>query len=130
MIPDELRYTSDHEWVRELGDGLVRVGVTDHAQQQLGDIVTVQLPVVGDAVGAGDVLGEIESTKSFSEIYAPVAGEVVAVNDGLADHPEWVNSDPYGDGWMVTIRLAEQDGADAVDGLLDAAGYAAVTEQS
>jgi glycine cleavage system H protein len=128
MIPDELRYTSDHEWVRELGDGLVRVGVTDHAQEQLGDVVTVQLPSVGDAVGAGDVLGEIESTKAFSEIYAPVGGEVVAVNDGLAEHPEWVNTDPYGEGWMVTIRVADESAA--IDGLLDAAGYAALAEES
>ncbi len=130
MIPDELRYTSDHEWVRELGDGLVRIGVTDHAQQQLGDVVTVQLPTVGDSVGAGDVLGEIESTKAFSEIYAPVGGEVVAVNEGLTDHPEFVNTDPYGEGWMVTIRLADGQGAGDVDGLLDAAGYAAVAEES
>ena len=128
MIPDELRYTSDHEWVRELGDGLVRMGVTDHAQQQLGDVVTVQLPSVGDSVDAGDVLGEIESTKAFSEIYAPLGGEVVAVNEGLTEHPERVNTDPYGEGWMVTIQLA--DGQEAIDGLLDATGYAAVTEES
>lgn len=130
MIPDELRYTSDHEWVRELGDGRVRVGVTDHAQQQLGDIVTVQLPAVGDTVGAGDVLGEVESTKSFSEIYAPLAGEVVAVNDALADHPEWINTDPYGEGWMVTLRLTGDGAAEAVHDLLDAAAYLVVTEQS
>lgn len=118
MIPDELRYTDQHEWVRDLGDGTVRVGITDYAQRQLGDIVFVQLPVVGDTVTRGAVAGEIESTKSVSEIYAPVSGEVVAVNTALEDNPELVNSEPYEDGWMFEIRTD-----DGLEGLLTAADY-------
>lgn len=119
-IPSDLSYTEAHEWVRRSGDGVVRVGITDHAQSQLGDVVFVQLPTVGDTLAAGDAMGEVESTKSVSDIYAPVGGEVVAVNDGLDAAPELVNSAPYGDGWIVEIRLA--DGT-SLDGLLDADAY-------
>ena len=129
MIPDDLRYTDAHEWVRENPDGtegVVRVGITDYAQAQLGDVVYVDLPALGDTVTAGTPCGEVESTKSVSEIYAPVSGEVVAVNGALEGSPELVNSGPYGDGWMFDIRPA--DGADALDGLLDAAAYRELTD--
>ncbi len=121
MIPDDLRYTEAHEWVRELGGGVVRIGITDHAQEQLGDVVFVQLPTVGAGFAAGDPLGEVESTKSVSDIYAPLAGEVVAVNDALEGSPELVNSGAYGAGWIVELRLA--DGAAQLGGLLDATAY-------
>ncbi|WP_300015674.1 glycine cleavage system protein GcvH [Pseudonocardia sp.] len=123
MIPDDLRYTDAHEWVRDLGDGVVRIGITDHAQNQLGDVVYVALPAVGDAVAAGGAVGEVESTKSVSEIFSPLAGEVVAVNEALADRPELVNSGPYEAGWMIEVRLS---GGDVTD-LLDAAAYAELT---
>ncbi len=123
MIPDDLRYTDAHEWVRELGDGVVRIGITDHAQNQLGDVVFVQLPAVGETVTAGGAVGEVESTKSVSEIFSPLAGEVVAVNEALADHPELVNAGPYEAGWMIDVRLSAGDVTD----LLDAAAYAELT---
>ena len=126
MIPEDLRYTDAHEWVRESPDGVLRVGITDYAQAQLGDVVFVDLPAVGDAVTAGTPCGEVESTKSVSEIYAPISGEVVAVNGALEANPELVNSGPYGDGWMVDIRPA--DGADVLAGLLDAAAYRELTD--
>ena len=122
-VPDDLRYTSDHEWAALDGAGggtTVRIGITDYAQDALGDVVFVQLPAVGDRVGAGESFGEVESTKSVSEIYAPVAGVVVAVNEALADNPNLLNEDPYGQGWICTIELSD---ASAVDGLLDAAAY-------
>ena len=119
MIPEDLRYTDAHEWVRELGDGVVRVGITDHAQNQLGDVVFVQLPDEGADVSAGAAVGEVESTKSVSEIFAPVSGTVVAVNAALADTPELINSAPYEDGWMLDIRLTDTPRAE----LLDAAAY-------
>lgn len=126
MIPEDLRYTEAHEWVRELGEGVVRIGITDHAQSQLGDVVFVQLPAVGDAVTAGAAVGEVESTKSVSDIYAPLAGSVVAVNEALQENPELINSGPYEAGWMMEIRLA--DGADADQAaLLDAAAYRELT---
>jgi glycine cleavage system H protein len=121
VIPQDLRYTEAHEWVRELGDGVVRIGITDHAQSQLGDVVFVQLPEAGADVTAGAAIGEVESTKSVSDIYAPVAGTVVAVNEALADNPELVNSGPYEAGWMIEVRLA---GAPA--DLMDAAAYSAL----
>ena len=124
MIPDDLRYTDAHEWVREGADGVVRVGITDYAQAQLGDVVYVDLPAVGDPVTVGTACGEVESTKSVSEIYAPVSGEVVAVNDTLATNPELVNSGPYGDGWMFDVRT---DGG-GLDALLDAAAYRDLTD--
>ena len=125
MIPEELRYTAEHEWVSAFGGGPVRVGITHFAQDALGDIVYVQLPDVGTAVEAGQPLGEVESTKSVSEIYAPVSGTVVARNDKLADEPETINADPYGGGWLVEIE--PRDRAD-VDGLLTAAAYRELTE--
>ncbi len=120
--PADLRYTSDHEWVRSVGDGVVRVGITAFAQNALGDVVYVSLPAVGDSVAAGDSCGEVESTKSVSDIYAPVSGEVTQVNSALDTSPELVNTDPYGDGWMMELRLAD---AGELDGLLDATAYEA-----
>ncbi|MFC5999114.1 glycine cleavage system protein GcvH [Quadrisphaera sp. GCM10027208] len=117
--PEDLRYTAEHEWVRRAGD-VVRVGITAYAQDALGDIVYLQLPAVGDVVNAGSPCGEIESTKSVSDVYAPVDGTVTAVNDAVDASPELVNSDPYGDGWL--FELQPQDPA-ALDGLLDADGY-------
>lgn len=128
-IPAELRYTEEHEWVRRTGDARVRVGITDYAQSQLGDVVFVQLPAEGDRAQAGDSFGEVESTKSVSDIYAPLNGKVVAVNSDLDSEPELVNSDPYGEGWLVELELDGSDSVDEVLGrLLDAAGYAAVIE--
>ena len=118
-VPDDLRYSTDHEWTRVEGDR-VRVGITDYAQDALGDVVFVHLPSEGTTVEKGGVLGEVESTKSVSEIYAPVGGQVVAVNSALGDGPERSNTDPYGDGWICAI--APSDSA-AVDGLLDAEAY-------
>jgi glycine cleavage system H protein len=118
--PDDLRYSADHEWVKELGDGVVRIGITSYAQDALGDVVYVSLPAVGDTVTPGDACGEVESTKSVSDIYAPVAGEVTAVNDALDTQPELVNTDPYGEGWMYELKLAQQDD---LDGLMDVEGY-------
>lgn len=126
VIPEDLRYTEAHEWVRELGDGTVRIGITDHAQSQLGDVVFVQLPDAGATVAAGEAIGEVESTKSVSDIYAPVGGTIVAVNDALADHPELVNSGPYEAGWMIEVRLADGAGG-APAGLLDATAYGELT---
>lgn len=123
-VPDDLRYSSDHEWVRP-GEGRVRVGITDYAQDALGDVVFVDLPSVGKTVGAGEVLGEVESTKSVSEVYAPVSGSVVAVNDVLTTTPENLNRDPYGDGWLCEIEV---EGLDALDALLDAEGYRRLVE--
>ena len=102
-VPADLRYTSEHEWVRVEADGTVRVGITDHAQDALGDVVYVSLPAEGEAVTAGGACGEVESTKSVSEITAPVSGTVSAHNPGLETRPDLVNTDPYGDGWMFTI---------------------------
>jgi glycine cleavage system H protein len=119
VIPDDLRYTAEHEWVKVI-DGGVRVGITDHAQEALGDIVFVTLPAPGTSVEAGQPLGEVESTKSVSDIYAPVSGEILARNDVLDARPELVNADAYGDGWMIEIKLADPS---SVDGLLDAAAY-------
>ncbi len=128
MIPEDLRYTEAHEWVRAVSEDTVRIGVTDYAQSQLGDVVSVQLPEVGSRTSAGAELGEIDSTKAMSEVYAPVAGEVVSVNEALADRPELVNSQPYGDGWMVEIML-DAPLEETLSGLLDAAAYRSLTEQ-
>jgi glycine cleavage system H protein len=119
QVPDGLHYSTDHEWVRQEGDKL-RIGITDYAQDALGDVVFVSLPEIGAHVDAQGVLGEVESTKSVSEIYAPVAGEVVAVNASLSQAPEQLNSDPYGEGWICEIAPTDPV---AVAGLLDAAGY-------
>ena len=118
-MPDDLRYSSDHEWVRAEGATL-RVGITDYAQDALGDVVYVEVPAVGTEVGAGDKVSEVESTKSVSDIYAPVAGTVVAVNTDLADAPERLNEDPYGEGWICVIEPTD---AAAIESLLDAAAY-------
>ena len=123
-VPDELRYSSDHEWLRAEGRR-VRIGITDYAQDALGDIVFIELPAVGDKVGVGDSISEVESTKSVSDIYAPVTGMVVEVNGELADSPERMNEDPYGEGWICVI---EMDAEDDLSNLLDAAGYRALTE--
>ncbi|WP_308209358.1 glycine cleavage system protein GcvH [Allokutzneria sp. A3M-2-11 16] len=120
MVPEDLRYTEQHEWVARTGADTVRIGITDYAQNQLGDVVFVQLPETGKKVAAEDVLGEVESTKSVSDIYAPLAGEVVAVNEAVVTAPETINTDAFGDGWLVELKL---DDPSAVDGLLDAAGY-------
>ena len=122
-VPAELKYTKEHEWVSELtADGTVRIGVTDHAQSELGDVVYVDLPEVGETIDAEATFGEIESTKSVSDLFAPIAGEVIAVNEDLADAPETVNSDPYGAGWLIEVR--PNDAAD-IEGLLSAADYEA-----
>ena len=120
--PDDLRYTAEHEWVRAGGDDVVRIGITAFAQDALGDIVFVTLPEEGEAVEAGAACGEVESTKSVSDIYAPVAGTVVGRNAALDDRPELVNSDPYGEGWMFEVRVSDPA---ALDGLLSAADYTA-----
>jgi glycine cleavage system H protein len=124
QIPDDLRYSSDHEWVR-LEDGRARIGITDYAQDALGDVVFVDLPEVGAAVKAGDSISEVESTKSVSDIYAPVTGTVAEVNTDLADAPERLNEDPYGEGWIFVLAV---DDPDQVAGLLDAAAYRALVE--
>lgn len=125
-VPDDLRYTAEHEWVRvSEGSNTVRVGITDYAQEALGDVVYVSLPEVGAALTAGAAFGEVESTKSVSDLYAPVAGTVTARNDALESTPELVNSDPYGEGWVVEIELA--DGAD-LSALLDAAAYGTLSQ--
>jgi glycine cleavage system H protein len=124
-VPAELRYTATHEWVRDNGDGTVTVGITDHAQEALGDIVFVETPEVGTEVGAGDSLAVVESVKAASDIYAPLAGEVAEANQVLADTPEMINQDAYGEGWIFTLRLADPD---SLSGLLDAAGYQAVVD--
>jgi len=123
-VPEELRYTLDHEWLRRESDDAV-VGITAYAADELGDIVFVELPEVGRRLAAAEAFGVIESVKTASDLYAPAAGEVVAVNESLGASPELVNSDPYGDGWMVRLRL--DDGA-AGDALLDAAAYRATLE--
>jgi glycine cleavage system H protein len=120
--PQDLRYTAEHEWVRTGDDGTVRIGITSFAQDSLGDVVYVSLPAVGDTVSAGDACGEVESTKSVSDLYAPLAGEVPAVNEALDATPELVNTDPYGQGWMYELRPSD---ASAVDALLDQAAYQA-----
>ena len=122
-VPEDLRYSSDHEWARTSAER-IRIGITDYAQDALGDIVFVDLPGPGATIESGGLIGEVESTKSVSEIYAPVAGEVVAVNTGLMDAPELLNSDPYGEGWICEIAPSD---ASATDGLLDADGYRQLT---
>jgi glycine cleavage system H protein len=123
--PEELRYTEEHEWVAAREGTLVRIGITEYAQDQLGDVVFVDLPEVGRQVGTGDVFGEVESTKSVSELFAPVDGEVVSVNNAVTDSPELINSDPYGEGWLIEIRLDDPAGLEA---LLEAEAYDALTK--
>jgi glycine cleavage system H protein len=126
MYPEELRYTAEHEWVRSTDTGTVLFGITDFAQDSLGDIVYVSLPAAGAALAAGSPCGEVESTKSVSDIYAPLSGTVVAVNAGLDAAPESINSDPYGSGWMVELQ---PDDPSALEGLLTPADYRALVEK-
>ena len=118
--PTDLRYTAEHEWVKSTGEDTVRVGITAFAQEALGDVVYVSAPSIGDAVTAGDSCGEVESTKSVSDLYSPLSGEVVAVNDALDATPDLVNSDPYGDGWIFEVRVSDPA---TIEGLMDATAY-------
>ena len=128
-IPPDLTYTSEHEWVKRIGDDTVRVGITDFAQSSLGDVVFVQLPDVGADIAAGDSFGEVESTKSVSDLYSPVSAKVVAINGDLEGNPQLVNSDPYGDGWLVELRGDADSLGNELGGLLSADDYhALVTE--
>jgi len=122
LIPDDLQYTKEHEWVSESGPNVYRMGITDYAQGALGDIVYVQLPKIGESVTADKVCGEVESTKSVSEIFAPVTGKIVAINDALASAPETINSEPYGQGWLAEIEVSS-----APAGLLSADDYRQIT---
>jgi glycine cleavage system H protein len=121
--PQDLRYTAEHEWVRVGSDGVARVGITAFAQDALGDVVYVSLPAVGDSVGAGDSCGEVESTKSVSDIFSPLSGEIMAVNEALDSAPELVNTDPYGEGWMYDVKLTDPGAAES---LLDLEAYRAL----
>ena len=123
-IPENLQYTKEHEWL-SVADGVATVGITAFAAESLGDIVFVQLPEAGSTVTAGEVFGEVESTKSVSELYAPVSGEVVEVNEATSDRPEVINEDPYTEGWLLKVRLTGD-----VPELLDAAAYAALTQEN
>jgi glycine cleavage system H protein len=123
-VPEDLRYSSDHEWARADG-GRVRIGITDYAQDALGDVVYIEVPEVGASVAANDKISEVESTKSVSDIFAPVAGTIVEVNIELADAPQKLNEDPYGDGWICTIEVSDES---ELKTLLDAAAYQKLTE--
>jgi glycine cleavage system H protein len=125
-IPEELRYTESHEWVSLDADGSARIGITDHAQEALGDLVFVELPAVGDNIDQGDACAVVESVKAASDIYSPLTGEVLAVNDSLEDDPGIVNADPYGDGWLYSVSLAD---AGELEGLMDAEAYAESLEK-
>ena len=124
QVPEHLRYSADHEWVAVSG-ARARIGITDYAQDALGDVVFVQVPDLGSVVTAGDSFGEVESTKSVSDVYAPITGTVVAVNDSLGGNPEMLNSDPYGAGWLCEIEVADES---QLAGLLDAAAYQALID--
>lgn len=124
-ILSDRRYSESHEWASEEDAGVVRVGITDHAQSQLGDLVFVELPELGAHVAQGDACAVVESVKAASDIYSPVSGEVVAINDQLADAPEMVNSDPYNDGWLFSVKIQDPE---ELNNLMDAEGYAAHTE--
>lgn len=124
-IPNDLRYTSSHEWLKDESDDICVLGITDHAQELLGDVVFVELPEVGTRITAGEEIGVVESVKAASDIYAPLSGEVVAVNQALEEAPEQVNADPYGEGWFLKLRPAD---AGELGDLLDAEGYAAACD--
>ncbi len=124
-VPDDLKYSTDHEWLRFEDGNKVRIGITDYAQDALGDVVYVELPDVGAQVTTGGAMSEVESTKSVSDVYAPLPGSVIAVNADLADAPERLNEDPYGEGWICVLEL--DDGVD-LSSLMDAAGYRELTE--
>ncbi len=126
-IPEGLKYTESHEWVEIMPDGSVRVGITDHAQELLGDMVFVELPELERVLEIKEECAVVESVKAASDIYSPVSGEVIAVNEALADAPELINSDPYGDGWIMAIKLSDES---EMDGLLDAAAYATLVESN
>ena len=126
VTPSHLRYTKSHEWVNDEGDGTVTVGITDHAQEMLGDLVFVDLPEVGDSVSAGSECAVVESVKAASDIYSPVSGEILGVNGTLEDTPEIINEDAFGEGWIFKVKLSD---ASELDGLLDAAGYDAVVAE-
>ena len=123
QIPPELKYVKTHEWLELLADGTVKVGITDHAQEMLGDMVYVELPEVGRELNAGDECGVVESVKAASDVYSPLTGRIVEVNETVTETPETVNSDPYGDGWLYRLKVGDSG---ELDGLLDADGYAAV----
>jgi glycine cleavage system H protein len=125
-IPADLKYTAEHEWVQVIDEDTIRFGITDYAQDALGDIVFVSLPNVGDNLTAGSTCGEVESTKSVSDIYAPVSGQVVARNDVIETSPDTLNSDPYKNGWIVDVRVAG-NASELASSLMDAAGYQALT---
>lgn len=125
-IPSELKYTKSHEWVRDEGDGTVTVGITDHAQELLGDLVFVELPETGTEMSAEDAVCVVESVKAASDVYMPVSGEVVVVNEGLADAPETINDSPYDDGWLIKIKLSNPD---ELSGLMDADSYEVETAE-
>ena len=128
-IPPDLYYTSEHEWVQRVGDDTVRVGITDFAQSSLGDVVFVQLPDAGADLTAGESFGEVESTKSVSDLYSPVTAKVVAVNGDLEGSPQLVNSDPYGEGWLLELRVDADSLADGLRGLLNADAYQALVTE-
>jgi len=123
--PENLRYSSDHEWLRTEATDIIRLGITDYAQDALGDVVYVEMPDVGAKVEAGQPFAEVESTKSVSDIFSPVTGEIVATNTDLVDNPERINTDPYGEGWLCDIRLSSQS---ELDDLMDASAYIELTE--
>lgn len=125
QVPEDLLYTPEHEWIRKMSDTLIRVGITDYAQDQLGDIVYVELPTSGSTVAKEDLIAEIESTKSVGEVYSPVAGEIASINANVAENPELVNSSPYEEGWLAEIEV---DGELDMSSLLDAEGYRNLTE--
>lgn len=126
-IPSDLRYAESHEWVSQEEEGVVKVGISDHAQEQLGDLVFVELPEEGETFGRGDACSVVESVKAASDIYCPVSGEIVVVNEALADTPEIVNNDPYGDGWLFSVKL---DDPGELEGLMDAEAYKEHLEES
>ena len=125
-IPSDLRYMSSHEWVRVDADGTAYVGITDHAQNAMGDLVYVELPEVGDTLAAGDEVGVVESVKAASDIYSPVSGEIIAINEELNDNPEQVNSDPFGDGWLYRIKMSDPG---ELEDLMSAEEYAEQLEE-
>ena len=128
-IPDQLRFTEEHEWIERVSETRVRIGITDYAQSKLGDVVFVQLPDVGAETESGEPFGEVESPKSVSDLYAPLSGRVVETNSTLESSPELVNSDPYGEGWIIVLELSDVDDLEAqLEQTLDSEGYAKITE--
>ena len=128
-IPSDLSYTAEHEWVKRVGDDVVRVGITDYAQSALGDVVFIDLPEVGAEFTAGDEFGQVESTKSQSDLYSPITAKVVAVNEDLEDAPEQINAEPYGAGWLIDLQVDPASLTEALAGLLDADGYRATLDE-